>query len=686
MLTIKKIFNIIGGELKDAHNKEANEINDFETIYKFVNSKKTAYFSPNKETWSRELGRNKNALDGNDLVNKENGEIGLIITENYISDLKFEIPQIIVEDSVQAFKQLAIYIRNQYTNPVIAITGSMGKSSTRMLITSLLGDYNVLENRGNNNVRAAIYNNMLKLIKNPDFAVIETSMNAINYLENTSTFLKPDIAIITGIGEAHFSTFKSVKDIAKIKTRIFDGLSSTTGVAIINKDTLYADYLIDKAHENASNVLTYSINKDAKADLTVDNIKYNKGCIELSITNQDNKSEIYRLNTISEGMVSNTLASILTLKSLNLPIKQELLNDFKPFSKILALKEIHAKTHKLTLLDDTHNASLPAMINAIRAFNSQTKFYSGHKIIAIGKISDLGRKSNETHLKLVEELENSNADYILCKDNELRQVVNKVRNKNITWYPNKELLINDLKYLCNEDSLTLLKSSVTGTDFPEIAKNLPNILRDNNIEFDFDDLFEKLSEVGKSYIKINNKTGEIVEEYNSGLSQTIEGMGPLIYYLKSIDEKLENRIINLKSWPTNNAKKGYFEGLEIKTYTLLENMTESPYPSEIYELANELFKNHADRKQYINNLIKELKLSTSIATNLTGRFRSKDRQSYTVKDLFEIYKHYKYDLFKFSNSFVLGLKYKSGFIRGKEETIIFTSYNDLEYLKSTIDF
>ncbi|WP_245151265.1 hypothetical protein [Staphylococcus haemolyticus] len=109
MLTFKKIFNIIGGELKDAYNQEANEINDFETIYKFVNSKKTAYFSPNKETWSRELGRNKNALDGNDLVNRENGKIGLIITENYISDLKFEIPQIIVEDSVQAFKQLAIY-------------------------------------------------------------------------------------------------------------------------------------------------------------------------------------------------------------------------------------------------------------------------------------------------------------------------------------------------------------------------------------------------------------------------------------------------------------------------------------------------------------------------------------------------------------------------------------------------
>lgn len=60
------------------------------------------------------------------LIDK-NEEIGLIITERYISDLKFSVPQIIVEDSVQAFKKLAIYIRNQYKNPVIAITGSMGK-------------------------------------------------------------------------------------------------------------------------------------------------------------------------------------------------------------------------------------------------------------------------------------------------------------------------------------------------------------------------------------------------------------------------------------------------------------------------------------------------------------------------------------------------------------------------------
>lgn len=160
MLTIKDISNIIGGTLYDIENNIDREINDFETIYGFVKSKHTAYFSPKKDTWWRELGRSKNAPEGNDLIDKSNPNVGLIITETYVEGLEYKIPQLIVQDSIKAFKTLAIYIRNQYKNPVIAITGSMGKSSTRMLTASLLKDYPIQENRGNNNIRAAIYANM----------------------------------------------------------------------------------------------------------------------------------------------------------------------------------------------------------------------------------------------------------------------------------------------------------------------------------------------------------------------------------------------------------------------------------------------------------------------------------------------------------------------------------------------
>ncbi|PTK89447.1 Mur ligase family protein [Staphylococcus gallinarum] len=679
---VKEIAEIVKGRLMDAVGQENHIINDFETIYGFVKSKNTAYFSPNKVTWAKELGRSKNAPEGNDLIDKSNGNIGLIITENYVEGMEHNVPQLIVDDSVKALKTLAIHIRNQFHNPVIAITGSMGKSLTRMLISSLLQDYHVLENRGNNNIRAAIYANMLKLIKNPDYAVIETSLNAINNKENTAIYLRPDIAIVTGIGAAHFSTFQSLEQIAELKARIFKGLNHN-GIAIINGETMFADYLKDKALESTQNVLTYHKEHTADSDFSPEFIQYHKGYIELGL-DEIQGIEKYKLNTISEGMVSNALAAFLTLKELHLPINSEYVESFKPFSKILAMKPIKTLSHNVTLIDDTHNASLPAMINAIHAFNSQTQFFTGNKIIALGKINDLGHKSAEVHAELVDVLTHSIADYILCLDIDLRPVVNKIRNKHITWYPNKDLLMNDLMHLCNEDSLALLKSSSGGTEFPEIAKALPQRLTHFELADNFGDIFEEMSHLGQSYMIIDNKTNDIISSHNVEQSQTIEGMGPLLYYLKAMDDKLDNETITMQEWVTNNDK--HYTGKQTDLFTLLESMTLSPHPSETYELVDYLFKNFANRKRYTETLISKFDLSNSIAINLTGRFRVKERQCYSVLDLFKLYKAYKYDLFKFNNMFILGLNYKSGFIRGAEQTIIFTSYTDLEELKGKIKF
>ncbi|MEJ7479602.1 Mur ligase family protein [Staphylococcus pasteuri] len=670
MLTIKDISTIIEGSLYDVEPNELNkEINDFETIYSFVKSKNTAYFSPNKETWWKELGRSKNAPDGNDLIDKSNENIGLIITEKYVENMEHKIPQLIVHDSVKAIKKLATYIRNQYKNPVIAITGSMGKSSTRMLTSSLLQDYNVLENRGNNNIRAAIYANMLKLIKNPDFAVIETSLNAINHRENTALYLKPDIAVITGIGAAHYSTFKSIHEIAELKARIFAGLNKN-GIAIINGDTMFLDYLKQQALQFTENVQTYSIDNTKPSNLAPSYINYLKGAIQIGIENNHDINE-YQINTISDGMISNTLGALLIMKNLNVPINPKHLYDFKPFSKILKMKKVITKSHQLTLIDDTHNTSLPAMINAIKAFDSQTQFFSGNKIIAIGKINDLGHKSKEIHQELIPYLTNSNADHILCLDDDLRPVVNKINNKNITWYPNKELMINDLKYLCNSDSITLLKSSSGGTEFPEIAKTLPHILKRMNLQNE-EELFSSISKAGKSYIIVDNVTSKIEHEYNTENSMTVEGMGPLLYYMNAIDENAQNEELELQEWVTNNST--FFKGKKVNVFSLLSSMTKGPHPSETYELVDYLFENFANRKKYTNFAINKFNLSNSIAINLTGRFRVKERQSFTVGDLFNIYKNYKYSLFKFNNYFLIGLKYKSGFIRGDNKTIIFTSF------------
>ena len=94
----------------------------------------------------------------------------------------------------------------------------MGKSSTRMLISAGLKDYYPLQNRFNNNIRSSIFI-ICKMIRQPNFAVLEVSLNALNAVGNSSYLIKPNIAIVTGIG-AHMSTFKDILNIVEVKASI----------------------------------------------------------------------------------------------------------------------------------------------------------------------------------------------------------------------------------------------------------------------------------------------------------------------------------------------------------------------------------------------------------------------------------------------------------------------------------
>ncbi|WP_153983303.1 Mur ligase family protein [Staphylococcus hominis] len=677
-LTIKELHDILGGELYDAKNKENNIINNFENWFPFIHNKNTAYISPNKKTWRR-FGRSPNAKEGNEYIRKDKEDLGLIITEHYVSNMSYKIPQLVVKDSAQTLSNLAEKMRIQYKNPVIAITGSMGKSSTRMLISAGLKDYMPLQNRYNNNIRSAVYLLLCKLIRQPNFAVLEVSLNALNAVGNSSYLIKPNIAIVTGIGAAHMSTFKDILNIVEVKASIFDGLDSN-GIAIINKDTLHSDILINRAKENTKNVITYSTS-DSNATIYPKSIEYNKGFTDITVEFEGNEYT-YRINSISNGMVENSLASFAALTQLNIPLQKALDNliTFKPFEKVLNLKEIKTSKFRVNLIDDTHNASLPAMINAIKAFDTQTKFFKGNKIIAIGKISDLGKHSRKLHLQLVNVLENSNADYILCMDDDLKGVVTRVKNKHITWYSNRFLMEQDLLYLCNNDSITLLKSSAGGTEFPKLAKDLSNNLLTYQKDNSNSSLFDGQSINGRSYIIVNNNDYKIIEQYNSENSSTIEGLGPIFNYLKGIDDNIKNETVTIGNWATNNNI--YYEGKETSTYNLMKDMLNSPMYSPTYELSKYLFKNGLHRDEYIDSIIKKLDLSNSVAINLTGRHTIKERQSFTVNDLYSILKSYKDNLFKFSNKIIIGRKYKSGIIKGDKQSIIFTSYPSVKTIET----
>src|SRR5699024_6900810 len=153
--TLKEISNILKSPIVDGLNKENNIITNFEYQAIHINCIETAFISISSKSWKKFLGRDSKLKSGEEQLNKKIKNIGLIITEEYISDMENKIPQVIVEDCIEALKLLATTIRNNYNNPIIAITGSMGKSSTRLMLAETLKDFKVLENRANSNTRIA---------------------------------------------------------------------------------------------------------------------------------------------------------------------------------------------------------------------------------------------------------------------------------------------------------------------------------------------------------------------------------------------------------------------------------------------------------------------------------------------------------------------------------------------------
>ncbi|HDT9030705.1 TPA: hypothetical protein REF66_002422, partial [Staphylococcus pseudintermedius] len=403
----------------------------FEINIKNLEHSNAALINISEASW-RKWFRNKKSLKSNfSHIESLEIEIPLIISDERLPESWFG-NYIIVENAFEAMKLLGTYFREKYQNPLIAITGSFGKSSTRMMLETVLGDYELLYNRGNANMRIPIMLNLCKLIRNPDFALFEVSLNALNNRGNMATNIKPDIAIVTGIGEAHLSSFSGTEEIAEFKARLFKGLSEE-GVAIINGDTLHVDVLERRARLNTTHIKKYQIENDnEQSNIRVTDVKTLKGAHEIAVVFNGNNIK-FMLNSLSKGMVYNSLAVLLALSELNVDLEACVakFSEFKPLKKVLEFKEVTYKNAIYTLIDDTHNASLPAMINAIETFNNQAHFFKGRKVIAIGKINDLGEDSEMLHRRLIPILNACNADYILCLDSDLKMVVNRVKNKKI---------------------------------------------------------------------------------------------------------------------------------------------------------------------------------------------------------------------------------------------------------------
>lgn len=377
----------------------------------------------------------------------DNGACACILEKNSTKEIDFtdykDKPIILVDNSIKALQDLAKYKRSLYDIPVIAITGSVGKTSTKEIVASVLNtEYNTLKTEGNLNNHIGLPLTILKL-KNHEALVLEMGMNHLNEISLLTNIAKPTIAVITNIGTAHIGNLGSRENILKAKLEIIEGLKEN-GTLIINNDNDMLHNYIDKIKEKVN---TKTIGIVNESNYMAKNIIDETFSSEFKINNTS-----FKVNAPGDAFIYNSLVAYAVAKELNIDdekIKKGITSFELPNNRL----EKIVNNKGVTIINDSYNCSYDSLINSIDMISKSN--YS-RKILMIGDILELGVFSKDIHSKIGKYIIDKNIDSVILVGNEVKYTKKALEENNF----NKEIYLFEKE----SDSYDFLKNYLTKGD------------------------------------------------------------------------------------------------------------------------------------------------------------------------------------------------------------------------------
>ena len=450
MFKVKEIVEVCKGELLLGNVNQI--IETFTRDSREITSKSEMFLSF--------IGENFN---GNDFFEEalKNGAIGCIVNKDIDKEIveKYENKIIIkVDNTVEAIQRLAKYKREQYNIPVIAVTGSVGKTSTKDLIASVVAKkYNVLKTRENNNNDIGLALTLLRL-EDHNAIVLEIGMNHFGEISRLAKIAQPTIAVINNIGTAHIGNLGSREGILKAKLEILEGLKEN-GILVINNDNdllskwnrerkmhktnrsddspSLAPHSSATGKEELLNFMPFSVQTfgiENKSDFMAYDIEYNENSSKYNI-NIENSTYNIEVPVGGEHFVLNSLGAICVGKLLNIN-KEDILEGIKNFELSKMRMDIKKTSKDILIINDAYNASYDSMKYTLRYLNSLD---NTRKIAVLGDMLELGEYAKELHEKVGEEVAKNNIDILITLGENSKYIANRA----------KELKINKEIYECN---------------------------------------------------------------------------------------------------------------------------------------------------------------------------------------------------------------------------------------------
>jgi len=341
-------------------------------------------------------------FDAHDFVAALEGQVGAALVSERID---CTLPQIVVNDTKQALADLAAGWRQHYSNPVIGLTGSNGKTTLKEMIAAILAQKGqVLATDGNFNNDIGMPLTLLRIRETHDYAVIEMGANHFNEIDFLTHIAQPTIAVINNAGPAHLEGFGDVEGVAKAKGEIFAGLDDA-GIAIINADDDYADYWsrLNKKRQTITFGLTQPA--DVSGHYVVGE-KLNIRCnTNTTLKNNSQNTIDVALQLPGRHNAMNALAATAAVMALGIDLAtvKQGLEALTSVSGRLAAVEVREGFH---LIDDTYNANPASASAAIDVLASR----SGIRILVLGDMGELGENAVAMHEAVGEQAKHAGID------------------------------------------------------------------------------------------------------------------------------------------------------------------------------------------------------------------------------------------------------------------------------------
>ena len=368
-----------------------------------------------------------------------------------------------VENTLEALYKLAEYKRSLYDIPVIAITGSVGKTSTKDIIANVVSTkYKTLKTEGNNNNNIGLPMTILKL-KDHEALVVEMGMNHFGEISLLTKIAKPTIAVITNIGTSHIGNLGSRENILKAKLEILEGMDKP--ILVINNDN---DLLHEWYENNKEKIEIHTIGIENQSEINAKKIKLKEESSEfIALT----KQEEVKVNVPVGGthFVYNSLCAIAIGKLLDIST-ENITKGISTFELTKKRMDIKKLDNGAIIINDSYNASYESMKASIEFLAKHT---GKRKIAVLGDMFELGKYTKELHEKVGKEIVKNKIDVLICSGENSKYIIESVKNSSTKtiYFENKKQIIEKLQKELKNGDVVLVKAS-NAMKFYEICQKL----------------------------------------------------------------------------------------------------------------------------------------------------------------------------------------------------------------------